>query len=69
MKKRRKNINESIHVLMTEFNILGKLKCSVSQIKTFDFYNGIFFKLCTCFLNNLVEFHLRNKEVLPTIRR
>jgi hypothetical protein len=26
----------------------------------------MFFKLCTCFLANLVEFHSRNKEVLET---
>jgi hypothetical protein len=29
----------------------------------------MFFRLCTCFLDNLVEFHSRNKEVLEmTIR-
>jgi hypothetical protein len=25
---------------------------------------GMFFRLCTCFSNNLIELHSRNKEVL-----
>jgi hypothetical protein len=29
---------------------------------------GMFFRLCTCFLDNLVEFHSRDKEVLQTTR-
>jgi hypothetical protein len=29
----------------------------------------IFSRLCTCFLNNLIEFHSRNNEVLQTTRR
>jgi hypothetical protein len=29
---------------------------------------GMFFRLCTCFLDNLVDFQSRNKEVLQTIR-
>jgi hypothetical protein len=29
----------------------------------------MFLRLCTCFLDNLVKFHSRNKEVLQTIRR
>jgi hypothetical protein len=29
----------------------------------------MFFRLCTNFSDNLVEFHSRNKEVLQTIRR
>jgi hypothetical protein len=29
---------------------------------------GMFFRLCTCFSDNLVEFHSRNKKVLQTIR-
>jgi hypothetical protein len=29
---------------------------------------GMLFRLCTCFSDNLVEFHTRNKEVLQTIR-
>jgi hypothetical protein len=28
----------------------------------------VFFRLCTCFSGNLVELHLRNKEVLQTTR-
>jgi hypothetical protein len=32
-------------------------------------FGPCFFRLCTCFLNNLVEFYSRNKEVLQTIRR
>jgi hypothetical protein len=27
---------------------------------------GMFFRLCTCFSGNYVEFHSRNKEVLQT---
>jgi hypothetical protein len=30
---------------------------------------SMFFKLCTCFSDNLIEFHSRNKEVLQTTRR
>jgi hypothetical protein len=29
----------------------------------------MFFRLCTCFSDNLVEFHSRNKEVLQTTIR
>jgi hypothetical protein len=29
----------------------------------------MFFRLCTCFSDNLVEFHSRNKEVLKMTRR
>jgi hypothetical protein len=32
-------------------------------------YVGMFFWLCTCFLDNLDEFQSRNKEVLQTTRR
>jgi hypothetical protein len=28
----------------------------------------MFFRLCTCFSDNLVQFHSRNKEVLQAIR-
>jgi hypothetical protein len=31
-------------------------------------HTGMFFRLCTCFSNNLVQFHSRNKEVLQTTR-
>jgi hypothetical protein len=30
---------------------------------------GMFFRLCKCFSDNLVEFHSRNKEVLQTTIR
>jgi hypothetical protein len=32
-------------------------------------YAGMISRLCTCFLDNLIEFHSRNKEVLQTTRR
>jgi hypothetical protein len=32
-------------------------------------HQGMFLKLCTCFSNNLVEFHSRDKEVLQTTRK
>jgi hypothetical protein len=28
-----------------------------------------FFRLCTCFLDNLLEFHSRNKDILQTTIR
>jgi hypothetical protein len=39
------------------------------QFYTFHklYHASMFFRLCTCFLDNLVEFHSRNKEVLQTI--
>jgi hypothetical protein len=39
MKKGRKNIKESIHVLTTKFNILEKSECHVCQTGTFGFYS------------------------------
>jgi hypothetical protein len=39
MKKGRRNIKESIHVLTIKFNILGKLECPVRQTETTGFYN------------------------------
>jgi hypothetical protein len=69
-------------VLMTNFDIMEKLECAVSQIGTSSFYSDKMvniskwgptlyisqvtickhvFRLCTCFSDNLVEFHSRNK--------
>jgi hypothetical protein len=32
-------------------------------------HTSMIFKLCTCFSDNLVEFHSKNKEVLEMTRR
>jgi hypothetical protein len=39
MKKGRKDIEETTHVLMTKFDILKKLECSVYQTEIFGFYS------------------------------
>jgi hypothetical protein len=36
--------------------------------QNWNVHADMFFRLCTCFSGNLVEFHLRNKKVLQTIR-
>jgi hypothetical protein len=39
MKKGREDIKETTHVLMTEFDILGKPECPVCQTETSGFYS------------------------------
>jgi hypothetical protein len=39
MEKERRNIKEPTHVLMTNFDILEKLKCPICQTKTSGFYS------------------------------
>jgi hypothetical protein len=83
MKKERRNIKEPTHVLTTNFDILWKpehpfftvVRWSIfpNGVKLYIFHKldhaSMFFRLCMCFSENLVEFHSRNKEVLQTTIR
>jgi hypothetical protein len=83
MKKERRNIKEPTHVLTTNFDILWKpehpfftvVRWSIfpNGVKIYIFHKldhaSMFFRLCMCFSENLVEFHSRNKEVFSNYNK
>jgi hypothetical protein len=66
--------NRSVLFAKSEHPVFTVIRLSIflngCQFYIFQKLNhaGMLFRLCTCFSNNLVEFHSRNKELLQNTR-
>jgi hypothetical protein len=66
--------NRSVRFVKSEHSVFTMIRWLIflneGQLYIFHklYHAGMFFRLCTCFSGNLVEFHSRTKEVIQTSR-